>query len=76
MQAQESAYHAIPNPNPNPNPHPNPDPNPNPNPNPSPNPNPKPTPTPNQESAYHALPWVKQLLALAQRPARDVQVKP
>jgi ribosome biogenesis protein MAK21 len=28
-----------------------------------------------QESAYHALPWVKQLLALAQRPARDVQVK-
>ena len=28
-----------------------------------------------QESAYHALPWVRQLLALAQRPARDVQVK-
>ena len=28
-----------------------------------------------QESAYHALPWVRQLLALAQRPARDVQMK-
>ena len=25
-----------------------------------------------QESAYHSLPWVRQLLALAQRPARPL----